>query len=422
MNVPSVYTTVGSFGTLHGEPTFSTTLPALPTATNYGRRNLVITGFRQPKLKKDNVFVVVFIPQENDQLEFSTSSQTSQLLEKWTSEPYFAEEEEEENEQEQEMEEERERERRFLFEQSSSNFPYSSGISNKKENNQTQENRNQENLPTSDTGLMITLASFVAMYFLASLLTPFMKKISLPFRHLLTACIKLVLLSGPVLYLVRTKSSLGKVLRLQIGKSNLRIIFMGILNICVLTACVFVCKSLLIITSKLKPDIQHHLIIKDPVHAIWGFFSFAVFPVFCEELTFRGFFQKTVETHYRYRKALLISAFFFSFMYFDFSFFGFMYKFFLGYFFGILTVYTDSCFPSLISNIIHNGMIIVFANFHHTAQPKHKTKFIYSCIFTTIILGLSFWKFFSLYPISKLEKNGIHSDEKKNTNIFSDEV
>eukprot|EP01156_Anaeramoeba_ignava_P013956 Anaeramoba_ignava/a607888_33.p2 GENE.a607888_33~~a607888_33.p2 ORF type:complete len:190 (-),score=53.33 a607888_33:2737-3306(-) len=138
-----------------------------------------------------------------------------------------------------------------------------------------------------------------------------------------------------------------------------------------------------------------------PNFGIW--ISISLLPGICEEIFFRGFMQKVMEYNFQnIKKAILITSLIFSFSHFDFSFLGFLYQFLLGYIFGNFASRTDSIFPSIISHILNNTMVLIFFLHPETSSISPTVAIFF------FLLSLAVFILLSYFFIKKNDYIGIH--------------
>ncbi len=94
---------------------------------------------------------------------------------------------------------------------------------------------------------------------------------------------------------------------------------------------------------------------------IFSLLSLSVTPAVCEEILFRGYFQRTLHGKIRFPYHIIISGLFFAFYHQRIS--GFPVFFLLGLYFGFLYYSFDSIYVSMTAHFVYNLLIILNVNF-----------------------------------------------------------
>ncbi|KAJ6234152.1 caax amino terminal protease family protein [Anaeramoeba flamelloides] len=270
-------------------------------------------------------------------------------------------------------------------------------LNNPNQSSGSRERQNEFGLPSTETGLFLTLIGFVIIFVISN----FFQSLNLtgdPNQQLLISLIgTAMLLSGPMFYIRKHNVNVKACLRLQKGQSTKSDYLYGSL-LTFFTQIVILLWYLWKISTQNKEDNdnvddndnsnnlsdenQNTSLITD----LLSFLSVVIIPGILEELTFRGFFQKTLEQKYSIRKSILISSFIFSFVHFDFSIFGFFYRFAFGFFYGSIASKTDSCYPSSFCHMMNNMMLFIFSYTHDYWNEKISRSMIFPLIFISIII------------------------------------
>ncbi|KAJ3450052.1 hypothetical protein M0812_06217 [Anaeramoeba flamelloides] len=317
-------------------------------------------------------------------------------------------EKETETETEKEKEKEKERNKRaknFFFQPQDRSF-------NKTEtNNHFLYKDLDELLLNSDSGLYLTLSGFMIMCILSNLLTNALTQQSHIARMVFAGLGTSSMLIPPLFFLLKHKLDLRSVLRLQRAYVQKEIMTLSITISVTLIVSFFTLSVLSLIVLQKNPKIEQSLIINGFGTGLLALVTVSLVPAICEEIVFRGFFQHTLEHNYSLNKSILISSFLFSFMHLDFTVFGFLYKLFLGYFYGLLVINTNSCYPSIIGHMINNALTLLFSNtIQYFVRPGLKNLFIVILLISSSLLLYTLSIFFKIYSISNIKEEDFDTD------------
>ncbi|KAJ5080461.1 hypothetical protein M0811_14056 [Anaeramoeba ignava] len=213
----------------------------------------------------------------------------------------------------------------------------------------------QENIPRTKYPIILLIVDYIVIVFILGFLVSLtdLGQGIFFFVSFMTLSFAFV----PILYLKFAKYDWKFILRFSISNlSKSILLFSMLITLNFVDSFVF-----FIFSIQEQKDSEENILndSNEPVFLVW--ISISLLPGICEEIFFRGFMQKVMEYNFQnIKKAILITSLIFSFSHFDFSFFGFLYKFLLGYIFGNFASRTDSIFPSIISHILNNTMVLIF--------------------------------------------------------------